>query len=552
MLFIMRAIYFILFLLFVVINKLNSLYLLAVSNETGIKIKFNVYLVENKDDKTDVFFSSQSFVSPDTQFSMNLAKDVVCSLFTKKCEKYDFLIKINSESPLLAGPSGGAAFATGMIMALFGLPDKEVGITGTINPGGIIGPVGGVDKKVESSLDLEKIIIPLGQKNYRDPISNKTKNLNYSNVYEVGTIFDILKIVWNLEINFNLSKLEVPDWYNKKMKEIAQSLCSKVNKTIDNSSDYYSQASYCFRELNKLLDKKYQQYDKSALLNKAEELKNKLKEIEERIKNEIKEVDSFNELQLYMILYKRIDDAKDTLNKVKNTTKKKELASLVAYSEARIISVEEWSKFLKNLPKSKKINYDELKILCNKNYEFVKHYFNQIFGVISEQPQLATTLYGFFEQINNDMIKLEEYKYKDSILCIAYAKEIKSSLDYLSAVLYLGPNLVGAFFNSTNKITEFYLRLNKEFPIMAYSYWKYASEIAKKEKNYYLAINYNYLAMNLATMIYEISSNNQKKIYLKTKEKSKKQYLTANVVVYLFVISIVVYYLIVLKNTLRV
>ncbi|HIQ50526.1 MAG TPA: hypothetical protein EYH54_00975 [Nautiliaceae bacterium] len=543
----MKGLYvFFLIMLIFFINKASALYLLAVTNETGLKIEFNVYLVENDDHKTDVFFSSQSFISPDTQFSINLAKDVVCSLFPKKCDNYDFLIKIHSSSPLLTGPSGGAAFATGMLMALFNLPDKEVGITGTINPGGIIGPVGGVDKKVESALDLNKVIIPLGQKNYRDPFTNKTKNLNYQNVYEAGTIFDILKIVWGLDIKFNFSNLTVPNWYKENMKEIASSLCSKVNKLVDDSLDYYSQASYCFRELNEKLFRDYSNLDKEKLLEKAKELENNLEILEKKIKQRIKNLNGLNELQLYMIIYKRINDAKDNLARIKNITEQKELVRLVAYSEARIISVEEWSKFLNNLPKGNIIDFNKLETLCKKNYEFVKHYQNQILGLLDSSLFLS-----FFRQIELNIKKLENYLDKDPILCIAYAKEIKSSLDYLSVILYMDANLINTFFNNTNEITEFYLKQNQEFPIMAYSYWKYANEIVKKEKDYYLAINYNYLAMNLATMIYEISddllSNKEKLIIV---EKKKKDYKTF--IVYLFLVLVIIYYLIILKNVFKV
>jgi predicted S18 family serine protease len=526
------------------INPSFSLYLLAVSNETGVKIKFKVYLVQNNDNQTDVFYSSPSFISPDTQFSMKLAKDVVCSIFPNKCKPYDFLIKIYSKSPLLTGPSGGAAFATGMLMALFGLPDKEVGITGTINPGGVIGPVGGVDKKVEAALDLEKVIIPLGQKNYRDLITNKTKNLTYPNVYEAGTIFNVLYLVWGVKIKFNLSDLKVPNWYKNTMRDIASSLCSLVNKQINDSIDYYSQASYCFRDLNKVLYNKFLNYDERKLELKYKELKKETKDIEENLKRKMKNINSLNELQLYMIIFKRIDDAKDNLNKIEKLKTKEEIAETLAYVEARLISIKEWSKFLNTIPHNQKIDKNKLKNLCEKNYEFVNYYYTQIYGLTNNL--LNDIFFNFFKGIEKNMEKLNYYKEKDPILCIAYAKEIKSSLDYFSAVIYINPELASTFFNNTNRITEFYLKLNKEFPIMAYSYWKYANEIAKKDKDYYSAINYNYLAMNLATMIYEISTNNTQTF--QSFEFNNKKENDESIVLYVFLIISTLYYILILRT----
>ena len=79
------------------------------------------------------------------------------------CTKYDFFYTIRSNSVIVGGPSAGASLAVLTLSVLEDLPiDQSTTITGTINSGGIIGPVGGILPKIEAAAksDIKKVLIP--------------------------------------------------------------------------------------------------------------------------------------------------------------------------------------------------------------------------------------------------------------------------------------------------------------------------------------------------------------------------------------------------------
>ena len=78
------------------------------------------------------------------------------------------------------GPSAGALMTAAMMAARRGVPVREkVTMTGTVNPDGTIGPVGGVPLKVGAAIRKGKEIIgyPIGQGTARDPSSGKVVNV---------------------------------------------------------------------------------------------------------------------------------------------------------------------------------------------------------------------------------------------------------------------------------------------------------------------------------------------------------------------------------------
>ena len=102
-------------------------------------------LLELKSGSGRVFLETFPLTKMDTQISTRFAKDIACSHFKLNCDKYDFIYTIKSKSNIIGGPSAGAAIAALTAIAVLDLEyDPAVAVTGTINSGGIIGPVGGV------------------------------------------------------------------------------------------------------------------------------------------------------------------------------------------------------------------------------------------------------------------------------------------------------------------------------------------------------------------------------------------------------------------------
>src|SRR3989344_8131298 len=112
-----------------------------------------------------VFLDTFPATKFDTQISTRFAKEIACKHYKLNCDQYDFLYTIKAQTNIIGGPSAGAAIAALTTIAVKDLNyDKSISITGTINSGGIIGPVGGVKEKLEaaSQAKLKKILISQG------------------------------------------------------------------------------------------------------------------------------------------------------------------------------------------------------------------------------------------------------------------------------------------------------------------------------------------------------------------------------------------------------
>ncbi len=97
------------------------------------------------------------------------------------------------------GPSAGGLMTVGVLAALRGAHIKDdATMTGTINPDGTIGPVGGIAHKIEGAAKAGKktVLVPIGQRYDMDENTQQQVDLvevgrkNGVDVREVGTVFD--------------------------------------------------------------------------------------------------------------------------------------------------------------------------------------------------------------------------------------------------------------------------------------------------------------------------------------------------------------------------
>ncbi len=113
-----------------------------------------------------VYIGINPFVEPDTQYSIETAKDYICKLLNADCSKYNFIVDIKSNATLVGGPSAGLAFAIAFYCLLHGKNvSNEIAATGTIDINGNIGPIGGVFEKALAAAKHNKKIffLPKGQ-----------------------------------------------------------------------------------------------------------------------------------------------------------------------------------------------------------------------------------------------------------------------------------------------------------------------------------------------------------------------------------------------------
>jgi len=163
--FLFRAGLMFLTLFFVIIN-VNAAYikLLAVSEENGtLKGSVADLYVEVKPGSGHVFMETFPLTKLDTQISTRFARNIACSELNIDCSKYDFFYVIRANAPIVGGPSASGAIAALTYIELAGLSVKEnISMTGTINSGALIGPVGGLKEKISAAKNsgIKTVLIP--------------------------------------------------------------------------------------------------------------------------------------------------------------------------------------------------------------------------------------------------------------------------------------------------------------------------------------------------------------------------------------------------------
>ena len=248
--------------------------------------------LELKEGSGRVFLDTYPIPKMDTQISTRFAKEIACHQYNLPCHKYDFIYTIKAQSSIIGGPSAGAAIAALTTIAVLdlGYHNGDTAITGTINSGGIIGPVGGTKEKLEAAaqLDLKKVLIAKGTVIQLSDLQNDTdeNTTEYFNLtqyaaenlsIEVVEVSDLDEVIFHLtgeKLNHKEVQIEEDEEYTRIMNDLRDLLCSRVekietelykegvsiNETVakrveeqkgkaDNATlqkDYYSAASYCF------------------------------------------------------------------------------------------------------------------------------------------------------------------------------------------------------------------------------------------------------------------------------------------------------------------
>jgi uncharacterized protein len=136
-----------------------------------------------------VFVDTSPYTQVDLQGSARLAAMVASDVLGIDQRAYDFYYIIDISSPIIGGPSAGAALTMATIAAINNWTlDPGVVITGMINPDESIGPVGGIPYKLEAAVaqNYTLFLVPEGQGTV-----TLTKLIT---VKEVSTIQEVVKI----------------------------------------------------------------------------------------------------------------------------------------------------------------------------------------------------------------------------------------------------------------------------------------------------------------------------------------------------------------------
>ena len=491
--------------------------LLAISEtDSGYIGKTADLYLDIKPGEGSVYLATFPLSKLDTQMSTRFAKQIACDIVDINCDNYDFFYTIEADSPIIGGPSAGAAIAILTIAKLENLRLKDdMTITGTINSGGFIGPVGGLKEKIDVAAKngIKKVLIPKGER----ILENKTDLVEYGKsigieVIEVFELNDAISIFTGKEEKREVTgEIKVDENYKKIMRVLAEDLCNRsvryqevikdkleeainlTKKGIENfdKEKYYSAASFCYGA--------NVQYSKYFLIKKnltIEEILDKIEYYQENInktkkKIDEKEIKTITDLETYNIVRERLINADDYLTLSRNSLllNPEESINNLAFAIERAYSALLWTKFFDKGKKEFILDKKSLKESCmekiaesQERYQYVQIYFPELLKDTEKEISRALEYY------NN-----ENYK-----LCLFEASKAKAEADNIL-------NIYGADEEQFNNILEQKLEIVKKnilkknekyFPIIGYSYYEYASVLDDK----YASLLYLEYALELSNL----------------------------------------------------
>ena len=504
-----------------------------------------------------VFLETFPLTKVDTQISTRFAKEIACDFLDADCGKYDFFYTITADSSIIGGPSAGSAIAVLTVSLIKDVPLNDgVAITGTINSGGFIGPVGGIGAKIKAAerAGMEKVLIPIGE--YFDEAKmelnestnqtinqslNETANLSNARkefkieIKEVATLDEALFEFTGKKFRERKANITISQNYADTMKELAIQLCSrstKLRNKISNLSDnatkgildnalnlsargkeyfesnkFYSSASFCFGsnvEFNYLILTELNLTD-TEIIEKIYGLRSEIESFDAEIENE--ELKTVADLESYMAVKERLIEANEFIDLVQesfdnNNTNLRNLA----YAMERLNSAKSWAEFLNNKGKEFDFNDETIENACRNK--------------LSEVEERLQYVEIYLPQSLENTRKELEYAYKDREegnfeLCLSKASKAKANVDTVLSIFGVRNEDVARVVDKKLEIVESTLVEETEkgvFPIVGYSYFEYANSL--KEDDPFSALLYSEYALELSNLDIYFKSPETRKVNL--------------------------------------
>ncbi len=468
--------------------------------------------LELKEGSGRVFLETTPVTKMDTQISTRFAKEIACNHFKLNCNQHDFIFTIKADSNIIGGPSAGAAIAALTTIAMLDLDYKqEVAITGTVNSGGIIGPVGGVKEKIQAAAEseLKKVLIASGSANYTltenetiDLIEYGKNNLSIE-VQEVVDLDEVLFLLAGVDLNHKEVVVIQDATYQKIMEQLKEVLCTRTGKieaeieergirldkdisaaveskkslsvNASSAGDYYSAASFCFGNNLQLKAYYYEQEELSEAkyISLFEIVARKMELLEQQLKAEA--IDTISDLQTLIVVRERLHDVKEQLRKFNetfSTSTADEKAGLLAYAEERFFSAISWQQFFALDGKKFVVDKEQLQNSCQQKIAEAQERFQYV-GLFLGEVRISKVQ----EKINIAQKSLDNAEYE---LCLIEAAQAKADSNAILSSLGLDEKNVAPYLESKQKAVERVISENSEediFPILGYSYYQYANSL---------------------------------------------------------------------------
>ncbi len=460
----------------------GSMTLLTVVNQNASLGGTASAKLEIREGNGRIFMDSYPLNGIDTQISARYAKEIACGFLELDCSKLDFFYTIRSGSSFVSGPSAGGAFAVLAVALLDGQELRDdIAMTGTINSGGTIGAVGGIQAKVDAAKreGMNAVIIPaFGDDNVTSEIK----------IYRVKSLEEALFIFTGKNYSRDYA-LQDDESYDLLMHKVAESICNTTEKffsqeldknTSDfNSSlrfknlsdealrndDFYSAASFCFsaniRLRNLLLEKK------NDLLPEIAKLKEKIKNLKNSL--EATSLRRLSELETYMIVKERVDEAESVIEGINETNIS---SRQLAYAIERYNSAVSWSSFFEMDGKKMTLDDGYLRVACSNKLEEV----NERLGLVRTiAPDYA----------NEEIIEAEESRDSEDFgVCLFRATKAKAEINAIIDGISVDINKTKELVRGKLELVEMAIAKEQSkgsFPILAYSYYNYANALIDED-----------------------------------------------------------------------
>jgi uncharacterized protein len=481
--------------------------------------------LEIKDGNGRVFLETIPLSKVDTQISTRFAKEMACSFAEVDCSRYDFFYTIRSTAGIVGGPSAGGAISALTVAMLKDLEvDQDTAMTGTINSGELIGPVGSLKEKVEAAKEagIKRVLVPGVQAEQKE--DNVTNIAEYGKeigveVVPVITLGDTMHALTGTSFEEEEKEVEVPDTYRQVMEEVAGKLCSRTEGMISQvdvfnlserteipfgrvqlqqdaqnmtekgkkaleEENFYSAASYCFGagvKANTMIydDKKLDDEQKAS---EAAQLGKKISDFNKATERRQKE--TITDLQTYMIVKERILEARQYLETGKNDS------ATFAYVAERLNSAVVWSDFFNKGGERYKLDDEALNESCT-----------EILGEVDERFQYLNLFFpGLLNDLRNNLLMAHKHSQEGNYaLCVYLASRTKAEANIMVTMLGVKEEVVGELLKQKLKAAKRAVTKQIEkgtFPIIAYSYYEYATSLSAD--NNYAALIYAEYALELS------------------------------------------------------
>ncbi len=470
-----------------------------------------------------VFLDTFPLSQIDTQISTRFAKEIACKYNQDDCSNYDFIYTIRSNSGIIGGPSAGAAMSVITIASLENLRLRDdVAMTGTINSGGIIGPVSGIRFKIDAAAEagLSKVLVPAGSM-----VQDRELGVNYApeeygrqlgiEVVEVADLDDALYHFTGQRIVERDLDIEIPEIYSETMSSVAEGLCDR-NDDLRSASEaalgedipeeyadliqdltdaasrereradlamgtesYYAAASHCYgsninhESILRLVSGE----EGDDLLESLQDLAEEVQEFEMEI-DEL-ELETLSDFEVYMIMKERIADAKVFVENARDALVQEDILSThrsMAQATERLYTSKVWEDFLGMGGRRFEIDDDALRASCSQKLSETQERIQYI--------QTMAPMQDFSEMQSDIDSARAERERGEYALCISRASRAKASANVFMNLATVRQDKLEDLVKSKLGAARNVILSEQErgnFPIMGYSYYEYADSLVDND-----------------------------------------------------------------------